>query len=97
MTVSELLAASAAAHQASMPRKGVPRDKFKLLQAASLRIEAFVLDPEMSNEAWTGGKAKHQDLMAFYAEQLGEGLMESYAQQTGKVMDTAYVARPSNG
>ena len=93
MTVSELLAASAAAHQASMPRKGVPRDKFKLLQAASLRVEALAADPEMSNAGWSGGKAKHQDLMAFYAEQLGESFLTSYEQSIGKALDPSYASK----
>jgi hypothetical protein len=93
VTVSELLAASAAAHEASLPRKGAPRDKFKLLQAASLRVEALVADPEMSNAGWSAGKAKHQDLMAFYAEQLGESFLTSYAQQVGKPLDTSYAPK----
>lgn len=93
MTVSELLAASAAFHEASLPRKGVPRDKFKLLQAASLRVEALAADPEMSDSAWSLGKANHQDLMAFYAENLGESFKTSYVQQIGKTLDTSYAPK----
>lgn len=66
MGVSELLAASAAAHQASLPIKGRARDMAALARAASLRLEALALDPEMSDESWTIGKASHADLMAFY-------------------------------
>ena len=66
MTVSELLAASAAAHQQSLPVKGRARDMAALQRAADLRLEALALDPEMSDPAWTQGRANHADLMAFY-------------------------------
>lgn len=68
MGVAELLAASLAAHQQSLPVKGRPRDMAALAQAAALRVEALALDPEMADPAWSAGKAKHADLMAFYAE-----------------------------
>ena len=68
MTVSELLAASASAHQRSIPVKGRPRDMAALAEAASLRVQALALDPGRNDESWTIGKASHEQLMDFYRE-----------------------------
>ena len=67
MTVQELLAASLALHEQSLPVKGRPRNMANLAQAAALRVEALALDPEMTDPAWVQGKASHADLMAFYS------------------------------
>ena len=66
MGVAELLAASLAAHQQSLPIKGRARDMAALQRAADLRVEALALDPGMSDPAWAQGKASHADLMQFY-------------------------------
>jgi len=68
MTVPELLAASLAYHEQSLPKPGQPRNMWNLTCAASLRVEALALDPEMTDPAWSKGKASHADLMKFYAE-----------------------------
>jgi hypothetical protein len=70
MSLSELLSASLAAHQQSLPGKNRRRDISALTRARDLRLAALALDPEMTDPAWNQGKASHADLMAFYDTQL---------------------------
>lgn len=90
MTVSELLAASRAAHQSALPRKGKPRDMAALQRAADLRIEAIALDPNRTDPAWGKGKGEHESVMAFYSEKLGQTVRTAYQKILGKPLVASY-------
>lgn len=66
--VSDLLSASLREHEQSNPRPGRRRDMAALGRAATLRVEALALDPDMTDPAWTQGRATHAQLMAFYSD-----------------------------
>lgn len=73
--IEELLKQSMAEHVRAIGlRRSGKREEGKeaLRHARDLRLQALSQDPEMADEAWKHEAVSHQDMMTFYALQLGD-------------------------